>query len=82
MIKFPTALEIASYNLTELEKYLVDLEALMIEESKKGFNNVAINTMSISLSDTYKLIDILKYRGFKVKTINYGLHISWEPRND
>lgn len=80
MIKFPTALEIASYNLTKLEKYLIDLEAAMINESKKGFSDIAINTMSLSLTDTNRLIDILQYRNFKVDIIANGLHISWEPR--
>lgn len=81
MIKFPTALEIASYNLTKLEKYLIDLESAMIKESKKGFSDITVNTMTLlSLKDTNKLIDILEYRNFKVDIITNGLHISWEPR--
>lgn len=82
MIKFPTALEIASYNLTELEKYLVDLEALMIRYSKGGYNSVSVNIEDLSHEDIHKLIDILEYRNFKIKTLKSGLEISWESRND
>ena len=53
----------------------------MIKESKKGFSDITVNTMTLlSLKDTNKLIDILEYRNFKVDIITNGLHISWEPR--